>query len=321
MDAALPENALTDTLFFYASKLFWTFASPDHLLLLLLSFAVLRLWFVRSPAVPDELGRGPSIAKQVLPRKLLTFTLLGFWLIAIYPWSNWLLHPLESRYQKPELATLMPADSSTSVTSLPVAGIIVLGGAERLHASHYWQSLEVNAVAERLLTMIELLQRYPQLPVIYTSGSGMATQQDMRGADIVQAYMQDAGFAERVIFERQSRNTYENALYSRPIMIDLTAARPEDQGKPWLLVTSAFHMPRAVAIFQHLQLPVLPYPVDHWSLSPASQSLYFNFSDNLRTLKMGVREWIGLLAYRLTGKTDSLLGEPVPALTDPASSL
>ncbi len=272
-----------DNLFFYASKLFWAFASPDHLLLLLLTLAVLV----------SRSGRGPE--PMAKPRRgLLWTTLLLTWLVALYPFGNQLLYPLETRFSRSPL----PPQSQ-------LAGVIVLGGAERINASHHWQSLEVNAMGDRLLVMLKLLKQYPELPFIYTGGSGSALNQDLRGADLVESFLHDMALDERVMFERDSRNTHENALYSRPLLDPARSA-------PWLLVTSAFHMPRSVGVFRQQGVEVLPYPVDYWSLTPAEQGLHFNLAGNLSQLKIGVREWLGLLAYWLTGKTASLLPTGLP---------
>lgn len=270
-----------DTAFFILSKLLWAFARPDHLLLVLLT---LGFWLSRSP---EREGR-----RQRSGRRLLGGSVLALWLVALYPLGDLLLYPLESRFPRPVL------EGKT-----PVAGVIVLGGAERVAASHHWQSLEVNQHGERILALLSLLERYPDLPFIYTSGSGDPRHQAVRGADAVQRYLQAQGLAGRVRFERDSRNTYENVRFSRPLASDALSG-------PWLLVTSAFHQPRAVGIFRQQQWPVIAYPVGYQSRPPALENWGFDLSGNLRDLLSGSREWMGLIAYRATGKTATLLPEP-----------
>ena len=108
--------------------------------------------------------------------------------------------------------------------------------------------------------------------------------------------------------ERRSRNTQENAEFSKAI------AKPSD-GERWLLVTSAFHMPRSVGLFRKAGFAVEPYPVD-WRVGSTAKLL--NFSplavEGLERTDTAVREWIGLVAYWITGKIDALLPGPQPVV-------
>jgi uncharacterized SAM-binding protein YcdF (DUF218 family) len=110
--------------------------------------------------------------------------------------------------------------------------------------------------------------------------------------------------AEQMVFEEKSRNTWENAVFTR----DLVKPKP---GETWLLVTSAWHMPRSVGIFRHVGFPVVPYPVAYRTFGDGREFRgYVSILDRLALLDLGVREWIGLLAYRLAGKTDALFPAP-----------
>lgn len=105
--------------------------------------------------------------------------------------------------------------------------------------------------------------------------------------------------------ERASRNTLENAEFSKA----LVAPKP---GERWLLVTSAFHMPRSVGLFRKAGFDVEPYPVDWRVGGPGDLFAFTNIAvDGLGRTDLGLREWIGLLAYRATGKIDDLLPGPV----------
>ncbi|MEH6626426.1 MAG: YdcF family protein [Motiliproteus sp.] len=274
-----------DDLFFWLSKMFWAVTSPDHLLLFMFTFAVLLSASSKKVEIPSLQRRG---------RGLLWVSLLLTWSIAVYPFGNVLLLPLERQFVRPPL----PSEEQ-------LAGVIVLGGSEHLRNSLEWSSLETNEAAERLLVMSELLRYYPDAAFIYSGGSSSISDQTIRGADVVKVYLQGLGLEKRVMFERNSRNTYENALFSMPLM------KPRKSAK-WLLVTSAFHMPRAVGVFRRQGIDVLPYPVDF--RSSAHQSFHFDLANNLSGFKGVLREWIGLLAYRFTGKTSSLLPSPVPML-------
>ncbi|MBV9969593.1 MAG: YdcF family protein, partial [Xanthobacteraceae bacterium] len=126
-------------------------------------------------------------------------------------------------------------------------------------------------------------------------------------ADVVPALFESLGVPPgRIMLESRSRNTAENAVYSKA----LAAPKP---GERWLLVTSAMHMPRAIGAFREAGFPVEAYPVDYktngWQdLSGVIGSL----SSGLRQTDTALHEWIGLVAYRLTGKSSALFPGPLP---------
>jgi uncharacterized SAM-binding protein YcdF (DUF218 family) len=106
--------------------------------------------------------------------------------------------------------------------------------------------------------------------------------------------------------ERRSRNTQENAEFSKAL------AAPKS-GERWLLVTSAYHMPRSVGVFRKAGFAVEPYPVDWRVGGPADRWRFRTFAiDGLANLDAGTREWMGLVAYRISGKTSEFFPGPVP---------
>lgn len=260
-----------DSLFFVLSKIYWLFGKPDTLMLILLT--VVAIFVVI--AAPHS--------KSV---RFLSFVVLIAWFVAVLPLSSWLFGPLETRFPKPEF----PAEEE-------IGGVVVLGGAEYIGRSDSQGSLQLNEMGERILEMNRLLHLYPNSQFIYTSGSGSALKQGKKGADYVKDYFAGIDMNDRIDYERESRNTFENALYSKKIM--------KNTDKPWLLVTSAFHMPRSVGIFSKQGIPVIPYPVDYWSTPAKIDSLYIGFADNFVSINMAAREWTGLTAYWLAGKTSS----------------
>ncbi|MEM6307040.1 MAG: YdcF family protein, partial [Pseudomonadota bacterium] len=132
-------------------------------------------------------------------------------------------------------------------------------------------------------------------PIVVTGGAGTLTSQGLAGADFMYQLLVESGVAaDRIIVERQSRNTYENAMLSKP----LAGVQPMDQ---WVLVTSAFHMPRSVAIFQQMDWPVTPWPVDYRT-GAFVQRTGWDFAQNLLFLNTGVKEWVGLIVYWATGR-------------------
>ena len=130
---------------------------------------------------------------------------------------------------------------------------------------------------------------------------------DAREADYAGAIFESLGIAKtRLIMERRSRNTLENAEFSKALVAPKA-------GERWLLVTSAFHMPRSVGLFRKAGFAVEPYPVD-WRVGGRGDLFRFSVSalEGLGRIDTAIREWIGLVAYRATGKIDELLPGPSP---------
>lgn len=228
-----------------------------------------------------------------LGRKLAVTTLVLLALAAFSPLGNLLLYPLESRF---------PAwDSSRGAPH----GIIVLGGSVDTDLSAAHGMPVVPRAADRLFAPAELARRYPNARVVFTGGSASLVPTEAREADYSAPILENLGIAkERLILERDSRNTWENAIFTKK----LVAPKP---GERWLLVTSAFHMPRAMGIFRKAGFDVEAYPVD-WRMGGRDELFAFtrNGADGLGKTDVAVREWIGLLTYRVLGWTGELLPGP-----------
>jgi uncharacterized SAM-binding protein YcdF (DUF218 family) len=110
----------------------------------------------------------------------------------------------------------------------------------------------------------------------------------------------------RVLLENRSRNTYENAVFTR----DLVKPKP---GERWLLVTSAAHMPRSVGCFRRAGFPVEAYPVDWHSAPDFTFSLNRRIAGALGLFDFGVHEWAGLVIYWLRGRTSEFFPSPATA--------
>ncbi|MET0257687.1 MAG: YdcF family protein, partial [Methylobacterium sp.] len=108
----------------------------------------------------------------------------------------------------------------------------------------------------------------------------------------------------RLVLEDRSRTTRENALLTRELL------QPQS-GQVWLLVTSAAHMPRSVGCFRAAGFDVLPYPTDYQT--PGGASIWEPSSATVRNVEkvhFAIREYLGLVAYRLTGKIGALFPAP-----------
>jgi uncharacterized SAM-binding protein YcdF (DUF218 family) len=209
------------------------------------------------------------------------------------PLGNALILPLEQRF---------PAwDASRG----PPDGIVVLGGAIAPEVSAARGATALNDAAERVTAAAELAERYPNARIIYCGGTNALIFNEDAEAPFAVRQLMALGVAhERITAEEQSRNTIENAVFARLI------ARPKP-GERWLLVTSAFHMPRAMAVFRAAGFPIEAYPVDWRTRGPADAVRWFgSLSDGLSRTDIAVHEWVGLFAYRLSGKTAELFPAP-----------
>jgi len=139
--------------------------------------------------------------------------------------------------------------------------------------------------------------------VIFSGGSGDPLNPDEREAEAARPLFDLLGLGGRIEIEAQARNTHENAVYARAL------AQPRG-GETWILVTSATHMPRAVGCFRQAGFPVLPYPVDYLFAEGGASLSRLDFGGRLGYLGHAIHEWLGLFAYRLTGRTDTLLPGP-----------
>ncbi len=267
-------------MFFYASKILWFFAAPSNLLMMLLGFGVL-LGFTRF----SRGGRALALAA------LLLLAACG-----IGPFGNWLMAPLESRFPQgwgglPEAPT----------------GIIVLGGGvdDRVTSKRRYP-LELNEAGDRILVMIALARRYPDARIVFTGGAAdvIETTEEPE-AEAIKARIADYGLdPAHIIFESRSRNTFENAIFTK----ELVQPKP---GETWWLVTSAWHMPRSMGIFRKAGFTVKAFPVDYRTAAASDIVRPFStMGEGLRRTDVAAKEWIGLIAYWLTGKTDALLPGP-----------
>jgi uncharacterized SAM-binding protein YcdF (DUF218 family) len=269
-------------LLFVLSKLIWIVIQPDLIVIALIAIGVALMWTRRA-----RLGRGIASLGAIL---LVAITVL--------PCGAWLLAPIENRFPP---VRQPPAH---------VDGIIVLGGAIDPVLSAQRGIPRLTEEAERLTTFAWLARLYPKARLVYSSGSGLLFDTQFREADIARQLFAELGLdTARIVFERNSRNTYENAIFSKA----LVKPKPSET---WILITSAWHMPRAVGIFRQAGWPVLPWPVAYRT----GGAYDFELADHLRLFDRAVHEWLGLLAYRLLGRTDSLFpgpsrGAPAPGHT------
>lgn len=182
----------------------------------------------------------------------------------------------------------------------PVDGIVVLGGTIRQYITRYRGQPSLTDGAERLTEFVTLAKRYPAARLVFTGGSGSLTRQDVKEAETARLFFDQLDLdTSRILFESESRNTYENAVYSYRL------AKPKP-GERWVLVTSAMHMPRSVGVFRKAGWDPVPFPVDYQTYGPSQRKYGLNMLGGLGSFESGLREWAALTAYRLLGRTDVL---------------
>lgn len=226
-------------------------------------------------------------------RKLLIASAVLFAICGFSPLGYLLLYPLEQRFPPWNAAQGAPD------------GVIVLGGSIDAELSAAHGVVVTSGAADRIIAAAALGHRYPRARIMFTGGSPNLVSGDAREADYAASLFESLGISgERLIMERGSRNTQENAEFSRM----MAGSRP---GERWLLVTSAFHMPRSVGLFRKAGFAVEAYPVD-WRVGGPGDVFQFTSLSlyGLERTNLGIREWMGLIAYWATGRIDDLLPGP-----------
>ncbi len=270
-----------DSLFFIISKIVQFVIEPLNLIFL----ATLLAWFFL------------TIRKPVLTNRLLALAVIGFLAVGYMPIPEALIRMLEDAVPKPSIQNLNRDQ---------FAGIIILGGAiegEDVAVDH--GEISLKSSAERVTKGLELIRKYPDKPFIFSGFSGKVNPRGMSEADAFKQLIQEQGLADSTnttaFYENQSRNTYENAIYSKKIMDTIHQQSKDEQSKPWLLVTSASHMYRSVKIFEKQGIPVIAVPVDYQT-AKTLQWREFDLTEGAFLWNKLLHEYIGIAAYQLTGK-------------------
>jgi uncharacterized SAM-binding protein YcdF (DUF218 family) len=249
---------------FYLSKIVWGLFQPSSLLIILFAGGAVMAWAGRTRAAIRLFASGAAL-----------YVIFGF-----SPLANWVMAPLEVRAKAGAAQSLDGA-----------AGIIVLGGAIESATSLGGDAPHLNESGDRMAEALRLAASYPSLPVFFSGGKADLFPREDRDTEAALALRFFAAFnltPPRVRFEDRSRNTFENA-------VETAKELQPKPGQKWILVTSAFHMPRAKALFEAQGFEILARPVDYrtngfdgwWRPFPRA-------SEGLRRLDLVVKEWVGL---------------------------
>lgn len=264
-------------MFFLTSKLLGFFALPSN--------DMLAVGLIGLALMPTRFARAG--------RALVSASILLFLAFGLLPLGKMLIEPLEERFP--------PWDASRGAPD----GIVVLGGTVDPELALARPASELNEAAERVTVIVELARKYPSARILYSGGNGNLVPRGGSEAHIAGALLETLGVPpKRLLLEEQSRTTAENATFSARL------ATPKP-GERWLLVTSAYHMPRSMGAFRKAGFAVEAYPVDY--RTPGAADLWIPFdavATGLRRTDTAAREWVGLMVYWLTGRSSELFPAP-----------
>ncbi|MEO0972217.1 MAG: YdcF family protein [Pseudomonadota bacterium] len=261
----------------------WWLVQPSHLIVwgLLLS-AALRLrarWHRRA----NVLG---------------VCSLMALALGAFSPLSTWLMAPLEERFERFNARVDTPC------------GFIVLAGAEQVSLTNLHGTPHLNGFADRLTSLVVLAAQHPDATLVH-SGRG-STRRGHTQSTVARWFFRAALPEREVVYENRSRNTYEAAVEVARMFETGSLVREPIAGCRWGIVTSAFHIPRAMGAFRAQDLnDVLAVPTDY-TTGPTNFALP-QAAAHLTQLDWAAHEWVGLLWYRVHGYTHEWFPAPGPA--------
>ena len=265
-------------MFIFLSKLLPMFVYPLGLASILLFIALLVSYNRKASSI------------------LVTTALALLWLCSTTGFSNLLARSLELKYLPPE--------------EIPTAAVMVVLGGGTEPATSPRTTVEVNSAGDRVLYAAQLYKEGKATQILLSGGD--IEFQDNGGSttpaeDMATILLQIGIPEEALIIENESRNTYENALYAKELLDE-----KEMEAEPILLVTSAMHMPRAVALFENQDFEVIPLPVDfnvteNTTAASSTDGFISSLLDilpnasNLSLTTNAMKEYLGYFVYKLRG--------------------
>ena len=254
---------------FYLSKILNFFINPLYILSLVILIQLFTIFFLKS-------------------KKLVIFFsklfLILFLIFGYSPLSNFLLSKIEDHIQ----TSKYPVQQLT--------GVIVLGGSFNSGLeSKERNEVSLNSSAERLTKALEIYKKNPRLLILFSGFSNEIKPQGWSEFDMAKKFFLDQGVKiDNLIFEKQSRNTFENIKYSKDIITNYKGT--------WGLITSANHMPRSFFVFKKQGLILEPINVDYKTGTSRMFWINFDISSGLRNWGIVLHELIGISYYKLTNK-------------------
>ncbi len=257
---------------FYLSKIIWLLLNPFNIFILFTLLTII-LYLV-------------SLKKISI---VIFFTnSLYLIIISCLPIGNYLIYKIEKEYHvNPSIPDKLD-------------GILILGGSTNPLMYKEFNQISVNDSAERLIESVSIIKKFKNSKVIFSGGSGVINRSDLGHSQVAKLFYKKIGLEEtRIIFENDSRNTYENIIFSKKL------ANPK-KNENWLLITSASHMKRAMLIGSKNNWQFIPYAVDFRTMKKFSFVPSLNLLSNINSLQYGSHEWLGLISYYLMNRTNKI---------------
>ena len=254
---------------FYLSKIVNFFTNPLYILFLIILIHLFIIFFIQS-------------------KKLVFFFSKIFLILFLFfgysPLSNFLLSKMEDYIQ----TSKYPVQQLT--------GVIVLGGSFNSGIeSKERNEVSLNSSAERLTKALEIYKKNPRLLILFSGFSGELKPQVWSESDMAKKFFLDQGVKlDNLIFENQSRNTFENIKFSKDIIANYKGT--------WGLITSASHMPRSFFTFKKQGLILEPINVDYKTGTNRLFWINFDISSGLSNWSIILHELIGISYYKITNK-------------------
>jgi len=272
-------------MFFYLAKALWFVLQPSTLIALLIGYGSILIW--------------TGWARW--GRRFVTVGAILLLLAGLSPLGNALILPLEDRFPRTDLNAPPPP-----------TGFILLGGAEDRLVGTARKAPTLNEAGERIIEAAILAKRFPAAKIAFSGGdAGVLYKSDSEANGAAELLTALGVPREQLILEAAARDTYENAVFLKE---ELTKTGLLGPGTRWVLITSAYHMPRAMGAFRAAGFNAEPWPVDYRTRGEADLTRPFDkVSEGLRRVDVASREWVGLFAYWMSGRSDALFPGPRPA--------
>jgi len=256
---------------FSISKNIWLFLGPINFLVILICIALfLRL-----------------IKKDFWSNIFFMISVVFFIVIAFLPTGLYLLYKLESPYQ------------SQKNLEVKIDGLLILGGPSSPGLSSFHQQVSFNEAGERLTESVKVIKNFHPKKIIFSGGTSSQLFNKSH-AFVAKKFFSEMGVnTDDIFFEFKSRNTYENILFSMEIV------NPTEE-ENWLIITSSFHMKRALNIAEKLNWKFIPYPVDFRTSNTFNERPSINFLRNINAFDIAMHEIVGIFAYYILGRSNKI---------------
>lgn len=272
-------------MFFYLAKVLWFLLQPSTLIALLIGYGSILIW--------------TGWARW--GRRFVTAGAILLLVAGLSPLGNALILPLENRFPRADLSVPPPP-----------TGFILLGGAEDRLVGAARHAPTLNEASERVIEAAILAKQFPAAKIAFSGGDAGVLYKSSSEAEGASVLLTALGVPrEQLILEGAARDTYENAVFLKEELAKMGLLGP---GTRWVLITSAYHMPRAMGAFRAAGFNAEAWPVDYRTRGRADLTRPFDkVSEGLRRVDVASREWVGLVAYWMSGRSDALFPGPRPA--------